>query len=172
LSYEDGVPLTVCYLPLSGIYWQDEILDMTAFARLPDLVLRDLLALFGIRAKIWRHDEMTAGELQFWADARVEIPNCPIFRRLAPSAEEMAADKQLKEACDEIFAALIQDADSVEVTDHENGVQSYSAVFKIRDHDDGMAEPDGAIQGCHDPTPAANERVTVRSWWQRIFRHR
>lgn len=98
LSYQDDAPLKACYLPLSGIYWQDEIPKMSLFWHLPDVAQRDLLALFGIRAKIWRHDELTAGELQFWAAARTEVPNCPIFRRLCPSAEEMSADSSKRQA--------------------------------------------------------------------------
>jgi hypothetical protein len=155
LCFEDDAPLKACYLPLSGIYWQDEIPDMTAFARLPDVALRDVLALFGIRVKIWRHDELPAEDLQFWAAARIQVPDCPIFRRLAASAVEIAADEQIKEAADDMFVGLLADADSIEIT-QEHGVQSYSARFKVGDLDDTRAEVD--------------ERVNVRPWWQRIFR--
>jgi hypothetical protein len=70
--------------------------------------------------------------------------------------------RQLKEAGDEIFEALISDADSLEVENYENGVQSYTASFKISDSEDTVAES--------NDTSAINDSTNARPWWQRIIR--
>jgi len=120
-----------CLLPLSGIYWEDEIPDFKALLKLPEQDRSLVLRLFSIRFSIWDGEELPEADQLYWDQARLQVPNYALFQRLDLSLEDRRAqDAVLREAI-ECFDAFFAGADEVKITEDEHGMKSFSATIDL-----------------------------------------
>jgi|SRR5688572_26848691 hypothetical protein len=143
LTFSKTARRQACFLPLGGIYWDDEIPDFPALLEMPEEDRLGIFKLFAIRFKIWGGMELEAGEKLFLEKARAKVPDYALFQRLTLSHEDRAAQEQVEKDLTEGFAAMFEAADEVSISD-KDGVQSFSATFDLTK----AKEP----------------------WWKRIFR--
>ncbi len=115
LKYRADAERRFCFIPISGIYWEDEIPDLKALMKLPqtdrDLVFR----LFGIRQRIWDGRNLDSDDKQFWDGVRGHVPDFALFQRLDISAEDCDIQNRIVEETDKVMAAWISDADQAEI---------------------------------------------------------
>jgi hypothetical protein len=139
-----------CFIPLGGIYWNDEIPDFDALLEIPEQDRLGIYKLFSIRFRIWKGEELDAAEKMFWEEARGQVPDYALFHRLKLSDEERTAQEQLETEMGEVFEAMFDCADEVSVS-MEDGSPSFSATFDLTKKD-GLSV------------------VAKKPWWKRIFR--
>jgi hypothetical protein len=156
LTYRPAAERQTCFLPLGGIYWDDEIPDIQQLMRLPEDGLLQILQLFSIRYRIWQGTPQSEDDQAIWDHSRSQLPECPIFRRVQLSADDQLAQDTALRSSDEITEALFAEADQLSVSEKCSGVQEFSATFDLRK--------------CNGP--AGSPTVRIKPWWARVFRRR
>jgi hypothetical protein len=125
LTYRADAGVGSSWMPLGGIYWEDELPEHNQFfLRIPEGDRHDILRLFGIRVRLWSGQALGREDQQFWDTTQSLVPRWAFFKRLMVSADELHAQEELAKAAEEVFEALCADADQVEVTE-KDGVQEY-----------------------------------------------
>jgi hypothetical protein len=148
LTYRPDAKRQVCILPLGSIYWDDELPHMGKFAAFPELDRNEILRVFALRLKFWDRQVLSDEDRQFWESIRSLAPNWAIFRRLELSDTDRLEREEIERACAKEFEEFLASADEVSVGEPMNGMQSFSATFKLNKDEDG---------------PPENE-----SWWKRV----
>ena len=110
LVYRPDAEVVVGMIPLTGIYWTDEIPDDGQLLALPEDDKWQVLRLFCIRKLIWRKKELSREAQDFWESAQKHAPGCPVFQRLEPSREIVRADRRIERQMDACEAALEAEA--------------------------------------------------------------
>ncbi len=137
----------VSWLPLNGIYWDDELPDSLAYRHLPKSVRDQILRLFKIRNVLWKHAPLDSADQQFWEDAVRQAPHYALFQRLNPSDEDLRAHQKVQQDCDSALNDLIAEAKVVSVT-RSPGVESFGLTF---------------------PLTKSGATIPKSSWWKRLF---
>jgi hypothetical protein len=150
LTYRAEAKQGVCWIPLGGLYWKDELPEIPELMRLAEGDRYQILRLFSIRYRLWDGEPMSADDQQFWSESHSQVPNWAFFRRLSLTPAEMQAHRAARQASDDVFEELFADADKVTVTDCGHGIQSFSATFDLTKNEVKTAEKE--------------------SWWKRYFR--
>lgn len=96
MTYQDDAKRCYCILPFGSIYWDDEIPDFEALHSLGKQDYRAISGLFVIRSKLWRAEELTDQEEQYWEAAKSQLLNYPLFHRLELSVEDREAQDDLE----------------------------------------------------------------------------
>ena len=149
--FRPDAKLCVSYLPLSGIYWDDELDEPRALFKLPDEARAQLLYLFSLRYLIWSKHSLLPEQQQFWDDALRQAPDCALFQRLEISEEHLRMQQAAEQNADTVFHALESEADSVTITPKYPGFDSYSLAFALT------------------KSPGKSP-IKPNPWWKRIFR--
>jgi len=149
LTYRADAVMKVCWLPLSGIYWEDELPDMGDLRSMPEEDVHQILRLFGTRVRIWRGEALSDESQMFWDEMRAQVRAWAFFQRLTLSADHQRAQTEAEQASTVVHEALLADVDEVTIRERD-GVQSVSATFDL-------TKDQGAPR-------------KARPWWQRIFR--
>jgi hypothetical protein len=131
LKYRAEAERLGCYVPLGGIYWDDEIPDFDALVQMSDQDQRLILRLFSIRFALWAGAELSGDDRRFFDAARSQIPEYPLFRRLTLTAADQQAQKQLEEEIVAGMTALLSRADDVEVTRMDGGGGTVTLSFDL-----------------------------------------
>jgi len=149
LTYRPDAERRICWIPLGGIYWQDELPDFWDFMKLPEEERKQILRLFAIRFQLWDNKTLSEEDDLFWNTAISQVPACPIFRRLELSTDDRKAQKDMEQNFEEELGSLLSDADEVTITDEGHGLQSFSPRFDL----------------------SQNELIapSKKPWWERIF---
>jgi hypothetical protein len=150
-TYRADAKWRVCWLGVSGIYWEDEIPDITRTWLLPDGDKNQLLRLYGVRAQIWKGEALSDRDQEFWNEVRSQVPSWAFFQRLRVSADELQAQIDAERSSDDILEALVSVADEVSISE-EDGVQSFSATWQVTRKD--------------------QESQPKQAWWKRVFRRK
>jgi hypothetical protein len=150
LTYRGDAKRQVCWLPLSGIYWDDEMPDVGHLTKIPEDDKHQIFRLFSIRVRLWKGEPLLDADSQFWDTTYSQVPSWAFFHRQQISADDLRAQEHAERASTEVFEALIADADEVIVSE-KNGVQSFSATFRVTKE------------------KTAEGR---KPWWARMFRKR
>lgn len=146
LTYRPAAERRTCVLPISGIYWEDEIPDLHQLMKLPEGALVQILRLFHIRYRIWQGTPLVEDEQHIWNSAKSLWPDCPLFQRVELSRDDqLAQDAALRYAA-EITDALFADADQVRVVEKCPGVQEISATFDLTKRGDVNSPPSVRIE--------------------------
>lgn len=148
--YRANAKWRACFLPIRGIYWEDEIPDITRLGKLPDEDKKQVLRLFGIRLRIWKGEALSDRDREFWDEVLSQVPDWAFFQRLRVSADELQAQVAAERSSDNVVEALSICADEFS-TSEEDGVQSFSATIDLTKED--WAQP-------------------KQSWWKRMFRRK
>ena len=163
LSYRADAARRNCWLPLSGIYWEDEIPDFRRLRSLPDQDQYEIWRLFGIRLKIWSDATLSDDDQQFWDAARSLVPNFPLFQRLNPTPEELREQEEIEETAARELAAWFEDADQASITEDEHGMQHISVTFDLKKAERSHSKP-------QDPAEESSAvAVKKKSWWRRML---
>jgi len=120
----------VCYLPLAGIYWDDELTDMRDIWKFGESDRDRFLTLFGIRVRIWMEQTLSTDECTIWGEAQTQLPNWALFRRLDPSEDDLRHQAEADEYADAIIETMTEGADLVSVY-CKNGLTKYSAITRL-----------------------------------------
>jgi len=152
LSYRPDALQQVCIVPLSGIYWEDEMPAISELFRLAESSQLQLFRLFSIRHKVWDGETLSMEDQQFWDAAREQVPSAALFQRITLSTADQRAYREARQSCEHEFEQLFADADEVTLTDLGSGVQSFSAKFNLAKNE--------------------AEATPKEPWWKRIFPRR
>ena len=115
LVYRPDAGIVIGMIPLTGVYWRDEIPDHVVLLEdLPEEDCRQVLRLFCIRKLIWRRKQLSAEDLEFWESAKNQVPACPVFQRLEPSRDIVRADRSIERHMDACEAAFELEAEANE----------------------------------------------------------
>lgn len=148
LTYRPDAKRQVCWLPLGGIYWEDEMPDIRHLMNIPEDDRHQIFRLFSIRLRLWKGELLADAERQFWDTTYSRVPSWAFFRRQQISEDDQYAQEQAERGTADALQALLDDADQVSITE-KNGVQEFSATF--------------------DLTKTQSPTEKKRSWWQRLF---
>lgn len=151
LTYRPDAKRQVCWLPLAGICWDDELPDIQHLLITPEEDRNKIFRLFGVRVRIWKGDPLSPEDQQFWDTAQSLVPDWAFFRRQKVSVEDQQVQVQTEQATTEALEAWFADADHTEITE-KDGVQSFSLTFDLT-----------------KTQPAPSRRP---SFWERIFRRK
>ena len=66
LTYRADAKRQVCWLPLGGIYWEDEMPDIRHLMNIPEDDRNQIFRLFAIRLRLWKGEPLPDGERRFW----------------------------------------------------------------------------------------------------------
>jgi hypothetical protein len=147
-TYRVDAARKVCLLPLSGIYWEDELRDIHDLTRIPEDDRNQILRLFGIRVQIWKGKALSEESQLFWDEMHWQVPEWAFFRRLVVSADDLCTQAEAEQTSTDIVEALLVDANEITISERD-GAQSFSATF--------------------DLTKEQGPAQKTRRWWQRIF---
>ena len=160
LSYRTDAERRSCLLPLSGIYWEDEIPDFHQLHQLSEDDQIQILRLFGIRLKIWEAQALSKDDQDFWDAARSQIPNFPVFHRLNPTPEELREQKEIEENATKGIMEWFEHADQANITVDEHGIEHISATFNLTKENRGQGK---------SQNHAKDSSATKKPWRRRMF---
>lgn len=147
LTYRADAKRRVCLLPVTGIYWEDEIPDFMRLTKLAKEAQYEVLRLFAIRHRIWNLESLSEDDKSFWDDAQLQAPQYALFRRLELSATDRKLQNRIVRETDQAFREIEADADEVHITERYPGVQQFSLTFDLTKRD----------------------FTQKKSWWSRLF---
>ena len=151
LTYRADAKRQVCWLPLGGIFWEDELPDIRHLTEIPEDDRNQIFRLFSIRLRLWKGESLPDAERQFWDMTYSQVPNWAFFRRQQISDDDQHAQEQAERGAEDALEALLADANQVSISE-KDGVQSFSATF--------------------DLTKKQTPTQKKFSWWERIFTRR
>jgi hypothetical protein len=152
LTYRPDAERRVSLLPLSCIYWEDEVPDFSHLRKIPEDDFNQILRLFGIRLRLWKDEPLTEDDERFWDKTRSQVPSWAFFRRRSISADDQNAQDLAEQSAAELREALYADADELKITE-KDGVRTVCATFKLN----------------KEPPAVVEEK---QSLWERVFRRR
>jgi hypothetical protein len=152
LSYRPDAAQQKCIIPLSGLYWEDEMPAVSELFRLAESSQLQIFRLFSIRYKLWDGETLSMEDQQFWDSARAQVPGAAIFQRITLSPADQSAHIEARQSCEQEFEQFFADADEVTLTNLGSGVQSFAARFDL-------AKNEPALQ-------------PKQPWWKRVFSRR
>ncbi len=151
LTYRADAKRQVCWLPLGGIYWEDEMPDIRHLMNIPEDDRNQIFHLFAIRLRLWKGVSLPDAEQQFWDTTYSQVPTWAFFRRQQISDDDQYTQEQAEDGAAVALDALLADADLVSIR-KKDGVQEFSATF--------------------DLTKKRTPTEKKRSWWERVFTRR
>ena len=139
LTFSKTARRLACFLPLGGIYWDDEIPDFLTLLEMPRKIDLGFLncSLFASRFGVgwkWKQEK----EL-FLEEARAQIPDYALFQRLILSDEDRAAQEQVEKDLTEGFAAMFEAADEVSILD-KDGVSEFLSDVRPDESEGALVE--------------------------------
>ena len=151
LTYRADAKRLVCWMPLSGIHWEDELPDIHLLNKIPENDRDQIFRLFTIRVRLWNGEVLSDKEQQLWAATYSQAPQWAFFQRKHISVDDQHAQESAERGGADALEALLADAD--QVTIHEkDGIQNISATFDLTK---GQIPP-----------------RKKQTWWERVFHRR
>ena len=151
LTYRPDAERKICWLPLSGIFWDDEMPNMRLLITGPEADRIQVLRMFGMRAHLWKGRPLSDEDQQLWDSTRAQVPDWAFFRHLEVSADDQSAQEQAHQDSAAILEYMMADADEVSITE-KDGLQNYSVTY--------------------DLTKEQTVQKTDSSWWKQLLRPR
>ena len=130
LTYRADARLVTCWLPLGGIYWEDEIPNFQELWKLPEDDQDKILRLFWIRKRVWANQVLPDEDQELWETVKSQVPDWPLFQRLAISAEQKQMQLDAEEASLSVYHALTEDVDEFS-SEIKDGVEHFSVTWSI-----------------------------------------
>src|SRR5215469_15199084 len=151
LTYREEAKRQVCWLPLSGIFWEDEMPDIHYLNKIPENDRNQIFLLFTIRVRLWKGEALSDTEQQLWDATYSEVPKWAFFQRNRISSDDQRAQEDAEQGGADALEALLADADEVTISESD-GVQNISATF--------------------DLTKGQIPRQKKQPWWERLLHGR
>lgn len=139
-THREDARRVFCWLPISGIVWDDEIPDVKELGQLPEEDRNQILKLFGLRVRRWRGDTLVGNEHQFWEELRAQVPEWAFFQRQTATADDLRAQDQVDKETTEFLEQMCEEADEATVTEGD-GFQSFSATFDLTKKQSAIKTP-------------------------------
>jgi hypothetical protein len=114
-------------MPLSGIYWDDEMPDFKALFSLGEDDSMLYLCLLAIRIRLWRGEALNDEDQNRWDTVRTQVPRCPVFMRLEISDDDRKTQREAEEETGEMLGGLFSGAKEVTWTDVGSGAKKFTA---------------------------------------------
>jgi hypothetical protein len=130
LTYRADAQRRVCWLPLGGIFWDDELPRAQGMIKFPEEDRTEIVRLFGIRVRLRKGEPVSDEERLLWDLTRSQLPEWPLFQRLTISPDDLQAQEEAEQATTEVVEQLFADADEVAITE-KDGIQRISATFDL-----------------------------------------
>ena len=127
LKYDPSAERHCSILPLGAIYWSDEIPDFKALSEMSEEVSDQVFRLMNIRLHIWDDKALSAEDQAFWDEALAQVPDCPMFQRLALSEEDREAQSDTERSALDVIEQLASSANEFRV--NQDG--SFSATYDL-----------------------------------------
>lgn len=115
LTYRADAKRQVCWLPLGGIYWEDEMPDIRHLMNIPEDDRNQIFRLFTIRLRLWKGEPLPDAERMFWDRTYSQVPSWAFFRRQQISDDDQHAQEQAEQGTADALEALLADADRVSI---------------------------------------------------------
>ncbi len=151
LTYRGYAKQQVCCLPLSGIYWEDEMPDIHYLNEIPENDRNQIFRLFIIRVRLWKGEVPSDTEQQLWDVTYSQAPEWAFFQRKRISADDQHGQEDAEQGGADALEALLADADEVTISESD-GIQNISAIF--------------------DLTKAQIPQQKRQGWWEQVFHRR
>jgi hypothetical protein len=148
LTYQAESKRLVSLMPLSGIYWDDEIPDLDALFSLGEDDKMQYLRLFAIRIRLWRGEALNEEDQNLWDTVRTQVPTCPVFMRLEISDEDRKTQREAEEETGEILDGLFGGAQEVTWSDVGSGAKEFTAKLDFTEE---------------------RQQARRNSFWRRVF---
>ena len=129
LTYRAESKRLVSLMPLSGIYWDDEIPDLRALLSLGEDDKMQYLCLFAIRIRLWRSEALSDEDQNLWDTVRTQVPTCPVFMRLNISDDDRKTQCEAEEETGEMLDGLFSGAKEITWTNVGSGAKEFTAKF-------------------------------------------
>jgi hypothetical protein len=120
-TYRPDAVRNVNLVPLSGIYWDDEY-PIGKATSLGNDDYEQILTLFGLRALRWRGESLSEEQQKLWDDTHTRAPTWALFHRTTICDEHLQADKFAMQTMDDFEAAMIAEAEEVDIADDGKGL--------------------------------------------------
>ncbi len=131
LKYRADAARRISWLPLCGIYWEDELSNLQDLMHMPESDQRLMLRLFCIRIRIWKGEALSDEDRPFWGDIHSQLPDWAFFQRLTISADDQNAQAAAEQAGESVFKSMAEVfPDQCTITE-KDGVQQFSATWKV-----------------------------------------
>lgn len=130
LTYRSDAERQVCWIPLNGIFWDDEMLPHREFASLSEEDQHQILRLFGIRMKISKSEALAEHHQRLWREVRSQVPNWPLFRRTELSADDHRLQDAVNRDSDQLSEWLLAMADEFTITT-KDGIETVSTLADL-----------------------------------------
>jgi hypothetical protein len=113
LTYQAEAKSMVSWLPLAGIYWEDEMPEHSYLRTISEDDRHQIYRLFGIRTRIWKRRALSDDQQQLWNETRLRIPGWAVFHRLSISADLQQTQDAAQQDSDKILEVLNEGADEI-----------------------------------------------------------
>jgi len=131
-TYRSDAQLRICWLPLLGIYWEDELPEIQYLQRISEDDSNQILRVFGIRKLLWKNESLSVAERRFWDDMQLQVPSWAVFYRQQISAEALRLQEHIEQDAVDIIEGLSADADEVSVSEKDD-IETVSLRFRVPD---------------------------------------
>jgi hypothetical protein len=111
LTYRADAKRLVCWIPLSGIHWEDELPDIHLLIKIPENDRDQIFHLFTIRVRLCNGAVLSDKERQLWDATYSQVPQMGVFQRKHISADDQHAQEAAELGGADALEALLADAD-------------------------------------------------------------
>jgi hypothetical protein len=140
-TYRADAVRQINFIPLTGIYWEDEFPVFGGNKILPEEDFSQVMQMFKLRAALWKGKELREKQKEFWDGVYATVPQWALFKRMKVSEEDLQAEDFANKTMDDFEAEMIAEADEVHFTEDEGHEAKYS--LKPNEPDENEDEPDG-----------------------------
>ena len=129
----------VNFIPLTGIYWEDEFPLSGGKDLLPKDDFWQVMQMFKLRVARWKGEELTKEQQEFWDEVYAKVPDWALFQRMKVSEDDLEWEDFANKTMDDFEAEMIAQADEVHSTE-DGGVH---ARFSLKPDEADGDESDG-----------------------------
>lgn len=94
LQFREDAERKTCDV-IGSIHWEDEMPNPADLQKVSDRDRGTMYILFWIRNQLWDAQPLNPSQQQWWDEARSDVPDWALFRRLKLSADDRAAKEEI-----------------------------------------------------------------------------
>ena len=133
-TFRENAVRQINILPLGGIYWEHEY-PFCGAEEVPQKIASEenypqILRMFALRVKLWKGEQFSEEQKEFWDAVQAKAPTWALFRRLVITDDDMKAQNFGTQLADEFEASIWKDADEILVED-DHGTRRVCARFDL-----------------------------------------
>jgi hypothetical protein len=90
----------------------------------------EIYRIFSLRYALWDNIELLPEDMKFLESVRLQVPVCPIFRRLVPKDDDRLAQKSTREELIDINELMAERSDNTEMMMKDGTVSTTWRLMK------------------------------------------